>query len=129
MSMDYDVICLTCDVRHGFEDANHRDDLMRLVVAEARHLKAFAPIARRLAGKYGSRAGFYLEDARYRVDFDWFEKHGDHVLGSINEAGEMDGDCGERFVCCALCESRHTCVLVKGHDGSHNANRPKVEAP
>lgn len=84
MSCDWDILCRTCDSRHGFSDANHCDDVMRHLIRHREAIAALAPLLRDAPESvefklyYGS------------IDAAWFAKHTGHDLVPIDEYGGVD---------------------------------------
>jgi|SRR5262245_9707713 len=111
MSCDYHVFCVDCQSRHDFNDANHREGLMRHFVT---HRDAIAAIAPLLAATNGD-----LELKTYygHVDASWFVAHAGHELRVIDEYGKIDGNCPRR-VNCAHCKTERWCTLSFGHEGA-----------
>jgi len=107
MSCDWDVWCLDCEDAHGFSDANHERALMVALATVGPQLAALAPTMRVLSGLPGyADPGLHLRHDRFRVDFEWFEKHGAHRLIARDEYGHNDDECGIYFVCSRkLCRS------------------------
>ena len=111
MSTDYHVRCKTCGVDHGFNDANHANDLMRALIVHRDAIAALVPLKRdasevELRVYYGP------------IDPFWFAEHAGHDLAVFDEYGGEDGTCREGYPC-ACCQSRFYCDLPIGHDGPH----------
>jgi hypothetical protein len=91
MSTDWNVHCRTCTDTHSFDDANHQEELMWLLIDHASAIAALAPLMeadRNLvvqfkAGRYGG------------IDTKWFANHLGHDLVPISEYGDI-GKRGEQ---------------------------------
>lgn len=111
MSCDWNIKCVTCDVVHGFDEANNEKQLMRDLIEHRHAFAAFHPVTisgcevKLLTTWYGS------------IDTEWFVQHHDHELRPVNEYGVLDGECG-RQVRCQECKTSHHCVLPHGHPES-----------
>ena len=122
MSTNYDVVCLDCQDKHGFD----RDELLRQV----RNLVVHAPTLADMGHTFKAIEGMglvpklslddYGDDP---VNLEWFAKHKGHRLAVVDEYGRLDGDCGEYFRC-AGCDRTVACVLPKDHESKkHSAKR------
>jgi hypothetical protein len=84
MSTDWNVHCRTCKDTYDFNDANHREDLMWLLVDQAPAIAALAPLME------ADRNGELELGCRYgRIDPQWFKAHLGHDLVPISEYGQF----------------------------------------
>jgi hypothetical protein len=113
MSCDWNIKCITCDSTLVFNDANHQQNLMVLLVEHRRAIGRLATLlcspaeGIRLATNYGN------------VDAAWFAFHAEHDLRPVDEYGRLMGQCNQR-VTCPSCTTEHPCVLDYGHAGPHS---------
>jgi hypothetical protein len=115
VSADWNIKCLDCNSIHGFDDANHEDELMALLCMHADVIAALAPLLTANRDiEFRTRWGSICPD--------WFQTHKGHRLCPIDEYGGLLGQCCE-YVRCA-CGSNRRCVLDAGHDGEHATVRP-----
>lgn len=114
MSRDWEIKCVTCDKVHGFDDANHRVELMRHIIAHADAVAALAPLMATYAGYAGD---IELRTNYGSIDPTWFAAHRGHALLPVDEYGMFDGQC-TKDVSCAACATRHACALCTGHTGA-----------
>lgn len=121
MSTDWHIKCVDCDDVHRFDDANHRDDEMVMLI---RHADSIAAIAELQA------EGVFQIDWTYghygRVDAAWFKRHLGHQLMPIDEYGRLLDQCHD-YVYCGECGTQHKCALKLNHDGPH-ARQTKTPA-
>lgn len=83
MSCDWDVYCKTCDDAQGIPNANHREDLMWVLV---KHAAAIAGLAALLDDD--PWCTIELRFGEYQsIDPRWFAKHLGHELVAIDEYG------------------------------------------
>ena len=124
MSTHWDVYCIDCDDSHGFDDMNHRDNLMQSV---ARNGPAFKKAAEILLPAFAdldtyARPNVQVEDSGYgkSLSLEWFAKHGDHHLVARNEYGQCLDECGAYFDC-KMCDHPHQlrCRRPVKHEGDH----------
>lgn len=113
MSCHWGVKCVTCDSKHWFNDANHREDLMLLLI---RHRDALAGLAELVAGAWSASLVVDISTLWGRVDPAWFRDHAGHELRPVDEYGRLLGQCGEG-VACACCGVSGNCALDHGHAG------------
>lgn len=106
MSCAWDLLCVTCDSKHGF-DANHGDEALSNIAYAAPTLAMLAEVAPGLEVKCW-RAG--------DLSTEWFRKHGRHELVPVNEYGDRLGEC-LKDVNCGACNVRHSCRAPRGHEG------------
>lgn len=114
MSCDWHVHCVDCNETHRFDDANHRDDLMRLLIKHADAIAAVAP----LLADPEARERLEFKTYYGSIDADWFAKHRGHQLRAIDEYGRLDTQCHGYFRC-GNCDHDHACRLDRGHEGDH----------
>lgn len=93
MSTDWNIHCVDCNSTHMFSDANHQEDLMRVLI---RHRDAIASIAPLLAE---SRSDIEFGTHWGSIDASWFAEHKGHKLQPINEYGRLDDQCRESVPC------------------------------
>jgi len=84
MSCDWNIYCRACDATHTFNDANHRLELMQLLI-EHRH--AIAGLAELF--EHTEHPGLVLQTGFGRVDPMWFLHHSGHPLVPISEYGDI----------------------------------------
>jgi hypothetical protein len=82
MSCDWHIYCRTCDKSHDFLDANHRQDVMHVLIDHAAAIAALVPLFKdnrswdvELKVYYGS------------IDPSFFEEHLGHDLVPRSEYG------------------------------------------
>lgn len=92
MSTDWDVYCEDCDAYAGISDANHRNDLMRVLIAHA------GPLAE-LSQVKGLVGYMELSFDGHHVDLDFFAAHRGHRLRPISEYGYFEEKCGQEYFC------------------------------
>jgi hypothetical protein len=114
MSTDWNIKCLDCDDTHYFNDANHRDREMAILVKHSKVISALAPLEEEFGYSLSLSFGGYGE-----VDVRWFAKHAGHRLVPINEYGGYMDQCHE-FVKCR-CGSSSRCTKLPDHEGEHDA--------
>lgn len=115
MSCSYHIKCLDCDDELRFDNTNHKDDEMRVLIANAGLVADLAPVVRALGGW---PAALTLGQNYGEIDTEWFAKHRGHRMQPIDEYGQLDDQCHER-VQCASCVSQYPCWLKVGHVGAH----------
>lgn len=117
MSNDWDVRCVDCGVSHGFHDANHQEDLMLTLCANAAAIAGLAPLL-------DAERWIELKVAHYGdVDVRWFARHASHKLVPVDEYGRLLGQC-RKYVACSECSTQHHCKLDADHDGLCSAKVP-----
>ena len=84
MSTDWNVHCRTCKDTHGFDDANHQESLMWLLVDQAPAIAALAPLM-----DADSNDSVELKCYYGRIDPQWFRAHLGHDLVPISEYGDF----------------------------------------
>ena len=84
MSEDWRVYCKTCNEEHHFDDANHREDLMWLLIDHAETISKLAPLIRDDRNWYISFKCCYGD-----IDPEWFLKHLGHDLIPRSEYGKF----------------------------------------
>lgn len=84
MSTDWNVYCKTCNEEHSFCDANHREDLMWLLIDHAEAISKLAPLFR-------ADGCCYIEFKCYYgpIDPEWFLEHLGHDLVPRSEYGDF----------------------------------------
>ena len=85
MSCRWDVYCKTCGESHGFDNSNHYERFMWVLIDHAKFIAGLAPL--------------FNDDRTYQeikltayagyIDPEWFDKHQDHELVAKNEYGEI----------------------------------------
>lgn len=110
MSTDWNIKCLDCGDVHGFDDANHQDELMAHL---CKHADAIANLAPLLADDHSVEFRTYYGS----IDAAWFVKHRGHKLWPVSEYGDLLGQCAEYVKC--TCGSMKRCTRDAGHAGSH----------
>lgn len=80
MSEDWEIYCRTCDDTHGFDDANHREDLMWFLIAHAKEIAAVDPVV-------NGGEGIELKCFYGCLRPEWFAKHLGHDLVPRSEYG------------------------------------------
>ncbi len=119
MSNYWDLWCLDCDERHGFDNLNREN---KKLAALSRHAQAIATLL-----PLHNEPDVDLEvHARYsdaRIDIPWFAKHAGHRLAPKDEYGRQQDECGEYFSDCACGHRGKTCARPYKHDGSHSTDR------
>lgn len=124
MSCDWNVHCLDCKVTHGFDDANHQQDLMLFLCKHADSIAALAEMAADQKAPCGpGDRSVTLETPYGRIDPTWFREHLGHNLIPIDEYGAILGQCHE-WVRCKECGSTSQCALDAGHEDPHSQRRP-----
>lgn len=116
MSTDWNIRCVDCNVVHKFDDANHQDDLMVILIKHRDAIAALAPLLTE------------CRDIEFRVyyggiDAAWFAAHAGHKLIPHDEYGRDLDQCRDR-VDCASCGANHHCTLPYEHEGPHE-HRPE----
>ncbi len=81
MSCDWNVYCLNCREKHFFEDANHQDKLMWLLVRAAKEIAGLKELC--------ENGDVRIETSFGGVDAEWFAKHAGHRLCPISEYGDL----------------------------------------
>lgn len=117
MSCDWHIRCVDCNETHRFDDANHCDDDMRVLIKHAAALAGFVELQAELGDRFQITLACYGS-----IDASWFAKHRGHRLQPIDEYGRLDTQCHGYADCDA--GHSHPCRLDLGHDGSHSA-RPR----
>lgn len=82
MSEDWDIYCRTCDDNHGFNDANHREDLMWFLIDHSSVIAALDPVV-------NGRECIELKCFYGRINSEWFAKHLGHDLVPKSEYGDF----------------------------------------
>lgn len=116
MSCDWHIKCVDCDDVHRFDDANHQDDLMRLII---RHASAIAGLAALRAEDVQGDVEIWIYYGQ--IDIGWFATHHTHQLKPIDEYGRLDTQCQGHATCSQ--GGSHACVLDLDHAGDHSARR------
>jgi hypothetical protein len=116
MSTDWNIKCVDCDEIHHFDDANHQDDRMLLLIKHADAIAALAELSTELGDQLNFRLGY--SGCYGSIDPAWFRKHLGHNLMPIDEYGRMLDQCREH-VYCGECKTRHRCGLKLNHEGEH----------
>lgn len=131
MSCDWDVRCLDCEDNAGFDDSNHDVEAMRTLAKRGFELatlgRAWLALEKSLEGERGYfEPRMKLRDASYgwSINAIWWVQHGHHRLVAVDEYGQCDDECSERFEC-KTCHHTEWCKRVKGHDGEHDKVRDK----
>ena len=106
MSTDWNVHCVDCNDTHGFDDANHQDELMAMLCKHADAIAALAPLLT-------DHMDIELRTYWGRINPSWFAQHKGHKLVPISEYGYLLTQCVE-YVKCA-CGSMQRCTLDAGH--------------
>lgn len=112
MSTDYNVYCKTCEEIHYFNDANHRDDLMRGLI---RHAKTIADMHEMMQDVQE----IAFQTPYGMIDTAWFVKHREHELVVIDEYGRFLNQCIYNVKCEGCTKTVH-CMLSHGHEGPHS---------
>ena len=113
MSCDWHILCDTCGERYSFDDANHQENLMLAIIANAGAIAALAPL-------FHNEAWDGVLLARWngwRIDVDWFVRHCGHKLVPIDEYGHRSNQCRKAQIVCAAGYA-HNCGLTDGHEGA-----------
>lgn len=121
MSTDWDVFCLDCREGHGFSDANHQDQLMRDLIANA---PALAALGRSLALRPVDLLQVTLCGLYGGVHPEWFAAHEGHRLVPRSEYGDVDGACGKPVRC--ACGMQRPCVRDRDHRDECSFDLAKV---
>ena len=116
MSTDWHVHCVDCNVSHTFDDANHQDRLMLLLI---KHADAIAS----LAALQSEDRSIELRTLWGQIEANWFLNHRGHTLMPIDEYGRLLDQCHERVTC--ECTMVWPCTLKLGHDGPHRHDLSK----
>jgi hypothetical protein len=116
MSTDWNIKCLDCNVEHGFDNANHQDELMWTLIKHAGAIGALAPLLAE------PRADVEFRTYWGRLDAQWFAEHATHRLVPISEYGHLATQCQEYVTC--ECGSMRRCALDQAHEGAHDARKP-----
>lgn len=120
MSCDWDIKCVDCDEEHGFDDMNHKDDLMHVLI---RHADAIAAFHTAMCDRdMDDGVGLATKYPERRINTAFFKKHQGHRLRPVNEYGQLSGDCSER-VDCPSCGASHPCKLPDGHETTGEPHR------
>ncbi len=87
MSEDWNIYCCTCKETYSFDDANHKEKFMWLLIDHAPAIAGLAPLF----------ADQGIEDLTFgcyygRIEPEWFQEHLGHELVPISEYGNF----GER---------------------------------
>lgn len=118
MSCDWDIKCVDCDEKHGFQDMNHCEDLMHALI---RHANAIAMLHALAEDRFANVELMAMYPER-SVNILFFKKHQGHHLRPVNEYGGLSGDCSER-VACPTCGTSHPCKLPEGHETKGEPHR------
>jgi hypothetical protein len=84
MSCDWDIYCRTCGDNHGFNDANHRENLMWLLISHAKEIASLASLE-----ADPSSACLEIKCLYGRVSPEWFKNHLGHDLVPRSEYGDF----------------------------------------
>lgn len=108
MSCSWDIVCLNCDERAGIENANHEDELMRVLI---KHRRALAMVGEMAAELWSLDL---VANTHYVTPL-FFREHEGHELRPISEYGTFDTICGRDFVCptCQIwvvCDRKEPCL-------------------
>ena len=87
MSCDWNIYCKTCDSIHEFNDANHRRDLMVVLIT---HASAIAGLYTLLQDN-GTWVDIELKCYYGTIDVGWFHTHHTHELFPIDEYRRING--------------------------------------
>ena len=110
MSTDWNVHCVDCNDTHWFNDANHQDRMMSLLIKHADAISALVELVQQ-------DGCIELSTLWGRIDPAWFHRHKGHILKPIDEYGRLLDQCRERVVC-KECNSNHRdCIRTHGHIG------------
>ncbi len=85
MSCDWDIHCLTCKESHGFNDFNHAEEFMWLLI---KHRKTIGNLAVLLNDPRAVNMELTAW-SRVNIDTAWFDEHKDHKLWPISEYGDF----------------------------------------
>lgn len=85
MSRDWNVACLDCKSVDRYNDANHREELMRAIAKNSSAIAALAPLMAELPHGDIELRTFYGS-----VDVDWHVRHNAHKLVIISEYGDLE---------------------------------------
>ncbi len=119
MSNYWDLWCLDCDERHGFDNMNRQNKNLAALAKHAAALAALLPLSE-------MQEVDLLVQSTYsggHVNLRWFAKHAGHRLAAKDECGREEDSCYEWFKCPA-CGTQKSCALLKGHPGEHAEKRP-----
>jgi hypothetical protein len=132
MSQYWDVYCLTCQKKHGFQYANHRSTEMQELCINAPQIRDWAVHTKALnALGCVDVCATYIgagDGGSGHLDLDFFIEHGDHELAPRNEYGGFMEECGQRFTCGGCGYGHHICHLPAKHEGAHSVVRPATNA-
>ena len=118
MSCDWDIKCVDCNEKHGFEDMNHDEPLMLVII---RHADAIAALHMLVSDRDAYTVELAAGRGR-RVNITFFKKHQGHNLRPVDEYGRLSGNCSER-VDCPTCGASHPCKLPEGHEEKGEPHR------
>lgn len=116
MSCKWDIICVDCDETHGFQDMNHKEELMLAIVRHADAIAAFHEVM--IDREMDYNIGLATKYPERQIYTDFFKKHQGHRLRPVDEYGRLSGDCSER-IACPSCGAHHLCKLPDGHVEQH----------
>ncbi len=122
MSLYWDIVCLECNDKHGFQ-VNHGDSTMVELVGDAVDLGIAAKSLVKLKSNVVLRVDHYGESLM--LDMQWFARHGDHHLSPVDEYGRLKSECG-LAVKCGTCDAHHSCKLDREHGGDCSMKKVKV---
>ena len=86
MSCDWNIYCKTCGSTHEFIDANHRKDLMVVLITHASVIAALHP----LVNDNGTWVDIDIHTCYGNIDVGWFHTHHTHELVPRDEYGRID---------------------------------------
>ena len=92
MSCSWDIVCVDCRERAGIDNANHADELMRILIRHQRTIAAVGELAAELWSLDLIANTYYISSL-------FFKNHLGHQLRPISEYGTFDTTCGHDFVC------------------------------
>jgi hypothetical protein len=118
MSCDWNIRCLDCKDTHRFDDANHRDDLMSVLIKHAGAIADLAPLLR----EANAITDIAIRTSYGSVDVKWFVTHRGHRMMPVDEYGALLDQCPEYIRC--ECGSNQRCQLKISHDGGHSPKQP-----
>lgn len=94
MRKDWSIWCVDCSSEHGFNDANHQEELMHEIIGYREIIASMAPM---MGNINGLRFGFLDRSGYGDVDAGWFAKHAGHHLVARSEYGDISE---EKCACC-----------------------------
>jgi hypothetical protein len=100
---NWDIYCLDCHVDAGMSATNHGLETIRLLIE---HREKLEPLERFLAADGVWSMGFAVNGEEVIASF--FGEHKGHRLFPRNDSGELDGMCGQSFIC-PICNTSVAC--------------------